>query len=110
MQISELAGWVDGLDEPSAAPMLAALKRNLDRSTETAWDTSRLTGRTVTLGRRGPADQVISQLGLALTDVTYGFDGADGGLHPPRHPAENELLCKLRDRAPRCSWWKHKRR
>ena len=25
MQISDLAGWVDGLDEPSVAPLLAAL-------------------------------------------------------------------------------------
>src|SRR6202161_723675 len=27
MQISDLAGWVDGLGEPSAAPLIAALKQ-----------------------------------------------------------------------------------
>src|SRR5258708_5853010 len=30
MQISDLAEWIDGLDEPSAAPLLAALKETLD--------------------------------------------------------------------------------
>src|SRR4029434_3693470 len=30
MQISDLAGWVRGLDEPSVAPLLEALGRTLD--------------------------------------------------------------------------------
>ena len=34
MQISDLAEWVDGLDEPSAAPLLAALKQTLDSFAE----------------------------------------------------------------------------
>src|SRR6185436_5218282 len=34
MQISDLAGWVRGLDEPSAAPLLAALQRTLDSFVE----------------------------------------------------------------------------
>jgi excinuclease UvrABC ATPase subunit len=34
MQISDLAAWVGGLDEPSVAPLLAALGKSLDSFTE----------------------------------------------------------------------------
>src|SRR5690606_32948112 len=34
MQISDLAGWVRGLDEPSVAPLLATLQHSLDSFTE----------------------------------------------------------------------------
>src|SRR5205823_1276186 len=34
MQISDLAEWVRGLDQPSAAPLLAALQRTLDSFVE----------------------------------------------------------------------------
>ncbi len=34
MQISDLAGWVRGLDEPSVAPLLAALVETLDSFVE----------------------------------------------------------------------------
>ena len=34
MQISDLAEWVDALDEPSVAPLLAALRRSLDSFVE----------------------------------------------------------------------------
>ena len=34
MQISDLAGWVRGLDEPSVAPLLAALQQTLDSFVE----------------------------------------------------------------------------
>src|SRR5207249_11432207 len=34
MQISDLAGWVRGLDEPSVAPLLASLHHTLDAFVE----------------------------------------------------------------------------
>src|SRR5690606_16358779 len=34
MQISDLAGWLSGLDEPSVAPLLATLRRTLDSFVE----------------------------------------------------------------------------
>ena len=34
MQISDLAGWVRGLDEPSVAPLLEALGRTLESFVE----------------------------------------------------------------------------
>ena len=46
MQISDLADWVRGLDEPSVAPLLDALQRRPStRSWRSGWATSRSTGR-----------------------------------------------------------------
>ena len=44
MQISDLAEWVRGLDEPSVAPLLGTLSRPSSRSRRSASDTSRSTG------------------------------------------------------------------
>ena len=45
MQISDLAEWVRGLDEPSVAPLLEALGRPSTRSWRSGWATSRSNGR-----------------------------------------------------------------
>jgi len=45
MQISDLAEWVSGLDEPSVAPLLATLQQTLDSFAEIGLATSRSTGR-----------------------------------------------------------------
>ena len=46
MQISDLADWVRGLDEPSVAPLLAgAAAHSSTRSRRSGWATSRSTGR-----------------------------------------------------------------
>ena len=46
MQISDLAEWVRGLDEPSVAPLLdGAAARPSTRSSRSGWATSRSTGR-----------------------------------------------------------------
>ena len=46
MQISDLADWVRGLDEPSVAPLLGgAAAHSSTRSSRSGWATSRSTGR-----------------------------------------------------------------
>ena len=45
MQISDLAAWVRGLNQPTVAPLLAALRRPSTRSRRSGWATSRWTGR-----------------------------------------------------------------
>ncbi len=45
MQITDLAEWVDGLDEPSVAPLLAALGRPSTHSWRSAWAISAWTVR-----------------------------------------------------------------
>jgi excinuclease UvrABC ATPase subunit len=72
LQISDLASWVAGIDEPSVAPLLAALGQTLDSFVEI--------------------------LGSSLTDVTYVFDEPTVGLHPHDIERMNTLLLQLRDK------------
>src|ERR1700684_4322359 len=99
MQISDLAGWVDGLDEPSAEPLLAPLQRNLDSFTEIGLGYLSLDRPTVTLsGGEAQRTKMIRQLGSSLTDVTYVFDEPTVGLHPHDIQRMNDLLLQLRDK------------
>ena len=99
MQISDLAGWVGGLDEPSAAPLLAALKGTLDSFTEIGLGYLSLDRPTITLsGGEAQRTKMIRQLGSSLTDVTYVFDEPTVGLHPHDIQRMNDLLLQLRDK------------
>ena len=99
MQISDLAGWAGGLDEPSVAPLLAALKHTLDSFTEIGLGYLSLDRPTVTLsGGEAQRTKMIRQLGSSLTDVTYVFDEPTVGLHPHDIQRMNDLLLQLRDK------------
>jgi len=99
MQISDLAEWVDGLDEPSAAPLLAALRHNLDSFAEIGLGYLSLDRPTGTLsGGEAQRTKMIRQLGSSLTDVTYVFDEPTVGLHPHDIARMNDLLLRLRDK------------
>ena len=95
MQVSDLAGWVDGLDEPSVAPLLAALRQTLDSFVEIGLGYLSLDRPSGTLsGGEAQRTKMIRQLGSSLTDVTYVFDEPSIGLHargppavPPQRPA-----------------------
>jgi len=100
MQISDLAGWVDDLDEPSAAPLLAVLKGTLDSFTEIGLGYLSLNRPAATLsGGEAQRTKMIRQLGSSLTDVTYVFDEPTVGLHPHDIQRMNDLLLQLRDKA-----------
>jgi excinuclease UvrABC ATPase subunit len=99
MQISDLAGWAGGLDEPSAAPLIAALKQHLDSFTEIGLGYLSLDRPTATLsGGEAQRTKMIRQLGSSLTDVTYVFDEPTVGLHPHDIQQMNDLLLQLRDK------------
>ncbi len=99
MQISDLAEWVGGLDEPSVAPLLTALKQHLDSFTDIGLGYLSLDRPTATLsGGEAQRTKTIRQLGSALTDVTYVFDEPTVGLHPHDIQRMNELLLQLRDK------------
>jgi excinuclease UvrABC ATPase subunit len=99
MQISDLAGWVRGLAEPSAAPLLGALGHTLDSFTEIGLGYLSLDRPTSTLsGGEAQRVKMIRQLGSSLTDVTYVFDEPTVGLHPHDIQRMNELLLRLRDK------------
>jgi len=99
MQISDLAGWVRGLAEPSVAPLLAALQRSLDSFVEIGLGYLSLDRPSGTLsGGEAQRTKMIRHLGSSLTDVTYVFDEPTIGLHPHDIQRMNDLLLQLRDK------------
>jgi excinuclease UvrABC ATPase subunit len=99
MQISDLAAWVRGLDEPSVAPLLAKLLHALDSFVEIGLGYLSLERPSGTLsGGEAQRVKMIRQLGSSLTDVTYVFDEPTTGLHPHDIARMNDLLLRLRDK------------
>ncbi|GEL20573.1 ATP-binding cassette domain-containing protein [Pseudonocardia asaccharolytica] len=99
MQISDLAEWVRGLDEPSVAPLLAALLQILDSFVEVGLGYLSLDRSSGTLsGGEAQRTKMIRHLGSSLTDVTYVFDEPTTGLHPHDIQRMNDLLLRLRDK------------
>jgi excinuclease UvrABC ATPase subunit len=100
MQISDLAQWVHGLDEPSVAPLLASLRQTLDSFVEIGLGYLSLDRPTGTLsGGEAQRTKMIRHLGSSLTDVTYVFDEPTVGLHPHDIQRMNDLLLRLRDKS-----------
>jgi excinuclease UvrABC ATPase subunit len=99
MQISDLAGWVRGLAEPSVAPLLEALSEALDSFAEIGLGYLSLDRPSGTLsGGEAQRVKMVGHLGSSLTDVTYVFDEPTIGLHPHDIERMNELLLRLRDK------------
>ncbi|MCD0449208.1 excinuclease ABC subunit UvrA [Actinocorallia sp. API 0066] len=99
MQISDLAAWIRGVDEPSVAPLLATLQHTLDSFVEIGLGYLSLDRPSGTLsGGEAQRTKMIRHLGSALTDVTYVFDEPTTGLHPHDIQKMNELLLRLRDK------------
>ncbi|MCU1526844.1 MAG: excinuclease subunit UvrA, partial [Frondihabitans sp.] len=99
MQISDLAEWVRGLDEPSVAPLLGTLGHLLDSFVEIGLGYLSLDRPSGTLsGGEAQRVKMIRQLGSSLTDVTYVYDEPTTGLHPHDIQRMNGLLLRLRDK------------
>ncbi|MDW5596009.1 excinuclease ABC subunit UvrA [Conexibacter stalactiti] len=99
MQITDLAAWVRGLDEPSVAPLLSTLGETLDSFVEIGLGYLSLDRPAGTLsGGEAQRTKMIRHLGSSLTDVTYVFDEPTIGLHPHDIQRMNELLLQLRDK------------
>jgi excinuclease UvrABC ATPase subunit len=99
MQITDLATWVRGLNEPSVAPLLEALAETLDSFVEIGLGYLSLERPSGTLsGGEAQRTKMIRHLGSSLTDVTYVFDEPTIGLHPHDIQRMNELLLRLRDK------------
>ncbi len=99
MQISDLAEWVQGMDEPSVGPLLASLTHTLDSFTEIGLGYLSLDRPSGTLsGGEAQRTKMVRHLGSSLTDVTYVFDEPTIGLHPHDIARMNDLLLRLRDK------------
>ncbi|MFJ9469226.1 ATP-binding cassette domain-containing protein [Streptomyces caniferus] len=99
MQISDLAEWVRGLDEPSVAPLLGSLRHTLESFVEIGLGYLSLDRPSGTLsGGEAQRVKMIRHLGSSLTDTTYVFDEPTTGLHPHDIQRMNDLLLRLRDK------------
>jgi len=99
MQISDVATWVRGLDEPTVAPLLATLQHTLESFVAIGLGYLSLDRPSGTLsGGESQRTKMIRHLGSSLTDVTYVFDEPTVGLHPHDIQRMNDLLLQLRDK------------
>jgi len=99
MQVSDLAGWVRDLDEPSVAPLLDGLGQIIASFVEIGLGYLSLDRPSGTLsGGEAQRVKMIRHLGSPLTDVTYVFDEPTIGLHPHDVERMNDLLLQLRDK------------
>ncbi|RBY81929.1 excinuclease ABC subunit UvrA [Blastococcus sp. TF02A-26] len=99
MQISDVAEWVRGLEEPSVAPLLTGLRHLLDSFVGIGLGYLSLDRPAGTLsGGEAQRTKMIRHLGSSLTDVTYVFDEPTIGLHPHDIQRMNDLLLRLRDK------------
>jgi excinuclease UvrABC ATPase subunit len=99
MQITDLAGWVHGLEAPTVGPLLEALQQTLDSFVEIGLGYLSLDRPSGTLsGGEAQRTKMIRHLGSSLTDVTYVFDEPTIGLHPHDVQRMNDLLVRLRDK------------
>jgi excinuclease UvrABC ATPase subunit len=99
MQITDLAGWIRDLKEPSVAPLLKGLQHLLDSFAEIGLGYLSLDRPAGTLsGGEAQRTKMIRHLGSSLTDVTYVFDEPTIGLHPHDIERMNQLLLQLRDK------------
>ncbi len=99
MQISDLADWMRGVDEPGVAPLVAGLQHLLDSFAEIGLGYLSLDRSAGTLsGGEAQRTKMIRHLGSSLTDVTYVFDEPTIGLHPHDIARMNKLLLQLRDK------------
>jgi excinuclease UvrABC ATPase subunit len=99
MQISDLGEWLGGLNEPSVAPLTAALRDALGSFTEIGLGYLSLDRPSGTLsGGEAQRVKMVRHLGSSLTDVTYVFDEPTTGLHPHDIERMNDLLRRLRDK------------
>ena len=99
MQISDLAGWLRGIETPGLAPLVAGLQQTLDSFVSIGLGYLSLDRPSGTLsGGEAQRVKMVRHLGSALTDVTYVFDEPSIGLHAHDVERMNHLLAGLRDK------------
>ncbi len=99
MQISDLAGWLRGIETPGLAPLVSGLQQTLDSFVNIGLGYLSLDRPSGTLsGGEAQRVKMVRHLSSSLTDVTYVFDEPSIGLHAHDVERMNRLLCDLRDK------------
>ena len=99
MQISDLATFLRGIEDPGVAPIVNALRETLDSMVHIGLGYLSLDRESSTLsGGEAQRTKMVRHLGSSLTDVTYVFDEPTIGLHAHDVEQMNGLLQRLRDK------------
>jgi excinuclease UvrABC ATPase subunit len=99
MQVDDLAQFLAGIEAPSVAPALDALRHTLDSFVEVGLGYLSLDRESATLsGGEAQRVKMVRHLGSSLSDVTYVFDEPTIGLHPHDVDRVNRLLVALRNK------------
>ncbi len=99
IEVGELLGIIEQIDDPAAAPIVASLKQRLGYLIDIGLDYLTLARETDTLsGGESQRIKMVKHLTSSLVDVTYIFDEPSVGLHPRDVHRLNELLVQLRDK------------
>ena len=99
MQISDLTTFLRGIDDPSVAPLVKALRETLDSMVDIGLGYLSLDRESSTLsGGEAQRTKMVRHLGSSLTDMTYVFDEPTIGLHAHDVQQMNALLQRLRDK------------
>ncbi|OJX64500.1 MAG: daunorubicin resistance protein DrrC [Micrococcales bacterium 73-13] len=99
MQVSDLATWLETIDDPEVAPLMAGLRHAIGSFIDIGLGYLSLDRASGTLsGGEAQRVKMIRHLGSALTDISYVFDEPTAGLHPHDIQRMNGLLRQLRDK------------
>jgi excinuclease UvrABC ATPase subunit len=99
MQISDLAAWLDTVDDREVGPLMTGLKHLTATFVEVGLGYLSLDRSSGTLsGGEAQRTKMVRHLGSSLTDITYVFDEPTAGLHPHDIQRMNDLLQRLRDK------------
>ncbi|MBK8027072.1 MAG: excinuclease ABC subunit UvrA [Chloroflexi bacterium] len=99
MEAGELIEVVRAIQDPVAAPMVAALIERLEHLVDIGLEYLSLDRPTDTLsGGESQRVKIVKHLSSSLIDVMYVFDEPSIGLHPRDVHRMNELLQRLRDK------------
>ncbi|MBN9389240.1 MAG: excinuclease ABC subunit UvrA [Chloroflexi bacterium] len=99
MEVGELVGVLQTLDNPAAGPVIKTLVERLQHLVEIGLEYLSLSRETDSLsGGESQRVKMVKHLNGSLVDVMYVFDEPSVGLHPRDVHRMNELLVKLRDK------------
>jgi excinuclease UvrABC ATPase subunit len=98
MEIADLVGVVEAVDDPAVAPVVAAITDRLRAMVSIGLGYLSLDRETPTLsGGESQRVKLVRHLGSSLTGMTYILDEPSTGLHPHDVSRLNRLLRRLRD-------------
>ncbi|WP_030703022.1 MULTISPECIES: ATP-binding cassette domain-containing protein [unclassified Streptomyces] len=99
LEISELIGVLERIDDPVGGPVAAAARERLERLAGIGLGYLNLGRETTTLsGGEGQRLKMVRHMGSSLTGLTFVFDEPSVGLHPRDVGRLGDLLVRLRDK------------